>query len=287
MASLVNFDQSNIVNNGYNNTLKYELNTAGANFSNMEVAVDSIQVYNSQFNISAEYDNNKFSLIIPTLATNTTLDITLPDGIYEYSDINSYIQQQLYILGAYYTDPNGDYVYNIQISANSTYYACQIDCSPTLVSFPVDWDTPSGLYFSSAPNTGWTPKIVIPEGFGKVVGLPAGTYPSTNQTTTQSFLSTFCPQINPVSSYVLRCNLVSNAYTIPSDILATFSTRGTTAGQVIEINSNKLTWIPVIDASRSYIELIINDQEGRPVKFRDPQININLVIRPIKSSNGN
>jgi hypothetical protein len=287
MTSIVNLNQSHVVNNGYNNTLKRNLNTAGANFSGMEVAVDSILLNNSQFNITEEFGNNKFSLIIPTLATNTTLNITLKDGIYEYEDINNVIQQELYKLGAYYTDPNGDYVYNIQISKNVVYYSCQIDCSPTLVSFPVDWDTPSGLYLSSAPNTGWTPKIVIPEGFGKVVGLPVGTYPSTNQTTTQSFLSTVCPQINPVSSYVLRCNLVSNGYTQPSDLLTTFYTKGTLAGQTIDISVNSKTWVPISDGTRSYIELIIEDQEGRYVKFRDPQINISLVIRPIKSNSNN
>lgn len=283
MTSLINFNQSHIVNDGYNNKLRYQLTTSGANFAGMELAVESISMYNSQFNIRAEYDNNKFSILVPVDATYQVLNITLPDGIYNYSDINSYVQLQLFNLGAYYIDPDRNFVYSIQISGNTTYYTCQIDLSPTLVTFPVDWDTPSGLYFSNTPTTGWTPKIVIPNtNISKTLGILPGTYPATNQTTTQTFMSTFCPQINPVSSYVLRCNLINNQYTIPSDIITSFTKGDTEPGDTISIRSLNPTWIPVMDAQRSYIELVIVDQEQRPIYFKDPQININLVIRPIK-----
>lgn len=283
MASLVHFNTTHVVPNGYNNTLRYEIGNTSANMSGLEVAVDRISVFNSQANISPDYNNNTFQILVPTLATYQTLDIVLPEGIYELSQINEFVQLKLYQLGAYYTDPNGDYVYNIQISGNTVNYTAQIDLSPTLTSFPVDWDTPSGLYFTSAPTTGFTPKIVIPNtDIAKVFGLAPGTYPSTNQTTVQTFESTICPQLNPVSSYIIRCNLVSNAFSVPSDVLTSFYTQGTLSGQTIDVRPSDKTWIPITNGSRSYIELQIVDEYMRFVKFKDPKINIDLIIRPIK-----
>ena len=49
-----------------------------------------------------------FSLIFPTAATTITYSITLPDGFYTINDINSYIQQQCILNGAYLIDSSGN-----------------------------------------------------------------------------------------------------------------------------------------------------------------------------------
>jgi hypothetical protein len=61
--------------------------------------------------VSSYYNNKTFSLIFPTGALTTTIAFTLPDGFYTINDINSYIQQQCIINGAYLIDSSGDYVY--------------------------------------------------------------------------------------------------------------------------------------------------------------------------------
>ena len=55
-----------------------------------------------------------FSLIFPTAGTTITYAITLPDGFYTLTDINSYIQQQCVLNGAYLLDSSGNYVYFVK-----------------------------------------------------------------------------------------------------------------------------------------------------------------------------
>lgn len=284
MASLVNLNVSNIISNGFNNSLRFSFGGSAANFNNVEVSVDSIQLYNSQCNISAsQYSNNTFSIIMPTAATTSVININLDEGIYNYDNINQFVQSKLIAAGAYLISTDGSYVYYVQIMANSTYYSCQINLSPVPTSLPVGWSRPAtGLYSaggSGLPSTAYCPQITIASGFDKIVGFNPATYPSTQQTTTQSLLSQFCPQINPVSSYVVRCSLINNPYTNPPDIMTSFSTRGTSAGQVIEVIPSEHTWFPVSNGARSYIDITIVDQYQRFVKFKDPQININLLLR--------
>jgi hypothetical protein len=75
------------------------------------------------------------------------------------------------------------------------------------------------------------------------------TLPSTNQYTLQSILSPISPQINPVSSYQLRCSLVQNPYSIPDDVLTTFNTAGTTTGQLVSYQPNEFCWVDVPNGS--------------------------------------
>jgi hypothetical protein len=286
MTSLINLNVTNIVQNGFNNNLRFSLGGSGANFAGSEIAIDSIQLFNSQFNISASlYSNNLFSITLPTAATTSVISIDLGEGIYDYNAINQFVQGKLIAAGAYLVDTGGSYIYYVQIQSNSTYYSCQIDLSPVPTTVPAGWSRPAtGLYSSGGsglPTTAYCPQITIPSGLDKAVGFNPGTYPSTQQTASQSLLSQFCPQINPVSSYVVRCNLINNQYTVPSDIMTSFTNRGTSAGDVIEITPNERTWFPIADGVRSYIDVTIVDQYQRFVKFKDPQISINLLLRPL------
>ena len=47
--------------------------------------------------------------------------------------------------------------------------------------------------------------------FTKIVGINAGTFPSVTQTTTYSKLSDFTPNLSPVNSVIINCNLVKNS----------------------------------------------------------------------------
>ena len=55
----------------------------------------------SFYNVSSYYANRTFSLIFQTAATTTTISVTLPEGFYTVTDINSYIQQICIDYGAY------------------------------------------------------------------------------------------------------------------------------------------------------------------------------------------
>ncbi|KAF0707978.1 hypothetical protein As57867_006467, partial [Aphanomyces stellatus] len=192
-----------IVANGYNNVLRYNINNSSVNFSGMEVALSSIQMYNSQFNVNANlYNNNTFSVIMPTGATTVQYDFTLANGYYSYADITNVIQLRMVQQGSYLVDATGNNVYYIKIQTNATYYSASIDVAPVPITLPPGFTRPTtGLYSSGGsglPTTGYTPQIIMSTGFGSLLGFNASTVPATQVTTAQSFLSTKVPQINPV-----------------------------------------------------------------------------------------
>jgi hypothetical protein len=287
MSSILTLSQSHLIQNGYNNTFRYELSGSSVNFKDAEVAVASIQLYNSQFNInSSNYSNNLFSIIIPTAATTSTISINLRDGLYNYSDMNKYIQQVLISSGAYLVDSNGKNVYYIQLTANSVFYCAQVDVSPVPISLPVGWTRPAtGLYSSGGsglPSTAYVPQLVIPANFNSIIGFAVGTFPSSPSTTAESFLSTIAPQINPVSCYLVRCNLINNEYSTPPDVITSFTTQGTASGDLIDYKPNEYAWLSISDSVKSYIEIIICDNNFGFVQFNDPAITIQLLIRSKK-----
>ena len=287
MSSLISFGSKQIVQNGYNNVLRFDLTNSALNFNNMEVALNSIQLYNSQFNIDQIFNNTTFQIIVPTGSTTQTITIDLGNGYYSYDDINNFIQQRLVAVGAYLIDATGNTVVHVRLRENRTYYAAQFDLLPVPSTLPAGWSRPPSGFYSSGgsglPSSARTPILRLSgNGFKDVVGFTAGDYPAVSSSSSASFLSIIPPQINPVSSYMLRCNIVKNDFTNPSDILTVFSTQGTDIGQLIDVKPSELSWIKVSDGSYSNITLTITDQDGGFVKFFDSNILITLLIRERK-----
>ncbi|GMF25774.1 unnamed protein product [Phytophthora lilii] len=286
-TSTIVFNRNNIVSNGYNNQLRFNFSGNAVNFKNQEIAISAIQIFNSQFNINGSvYSNNTFSILVPSASTYQTINISLPNGYYEYSDISNYITQQLILAGGYLIDAQDNNVTYSKVSANATYYSCQIDLLATPTSLPTGYSRPaSGLYSAGGgglPTATNTPKIVLSGNFCNVIGFATGTYPSTTQTTNQSFLSTFTPQINPVSSYLVRCNLGNNKATQPPDILTSFSTQGTKIGQLISVSYPEYQWVTVNDGWYNNITLTTVDQDYNYPRFEDTSMLITLLIRDKK-----
>lgn len=164
MSSFLKIDSTDLVQNGLNNCWRYNFVGLFVNFENNEVAVQSISLYNSQFNIDgAAFANTSFKLEVPTAATTTTLSINLADGYYSYADINRNIQTALVNAGAYLIDSTGDNVFYIQLNENQTYYSSQLDCSTTPTTLPAGFTRPaSGLYStggSGLPTTSRVPRL--------------------------------------------------------------------------------------------------------------------------------
>lgn len=289
MTSHIPLTTDNLLSNGLNNTLRFEFANSSVNFRDQEICVELINMYNSVFNIdSLNFYNTTFQVIVPTAATTSTISINLPDGYYSYDDITRYIQTQLVLVGAYLIDASGSFVYYIRIQENQTYYACQIDLLPTPTALPVGFTRPAtGLYSSGGtglPTTTRTPQIVVNNSeFGKIIGYTNATYPATSQTTSQSFLSNQTPQIHPISSYTVLCNLIDNPYNIQSDSFTSFTTQGTDIGKLIDYRPNEYSWFGIKNATYPAITLQIVDQNGRPVRIRDPKIYISLLIRQKKN----
>lgn len=288
MSSFLKINSTDLVQNGLNNSWRYNFVGSSVNFENNEVAVQSISLYNSQFNIdAAAFANTSFKVEVPTAATTTTLSINQADGYYSYPDINHNIQTALVNAGAYLIDSTGDNVFYIQFAENSTYYSCQLDCSPTPTSLPAGFTRPaSGLYSlggSGLPTTSHVPRLIIDNAsFGSVLGFTSATYPSAATTSAVSLLSNIIPQVHPSSSYIVRCDLVKNNFVVSGDILAALDRGDAGIGHLISYRPSQYAWMNTHNGARSSITITIYDQNDRPVHFRDLSVSIMLLIRAKK-----
>ncbi len=115
MSFILTLNSTNVSNTNTNTTFKYNFINGGFTCRDYEMCISSITLPYSFFNVSSYYNNKTFSLIFPTAATTITYSITLPDGFFSITDINSYIQQQCVLNGAYLIDSSGNYVYFIKM----------------------------------------------------------------------------------------------------------------------------------------------------------------------------
>jgi hypothetical protein len=130
MSSIITLKTKHIVDNGYGNVLRYEFPGSSVEFANTDLAIHSINMFNSQFNIdSVAYGNNTFKILMPTGSVYSTIQITLPSGYYSYATINATVQAAMISAGAYLINVDGDNVFYFNISENPTYYSCQVDLS--------------------------------------------------------------------------------------------------------------------------------------------------------------
>ena len=115
MVATIVFTQNNITNlNNGNNQLAYQF-PSSVSFPNHEVSVQNISMYYSWVNIdSTTLANNTFYYVWYVNNVLTQFAVVIPDGLYEISTLNSYLQ---FVFIA-----NGHYVYNSTTSTN-VYFA--------------------------------------------------------------------------------------------------------------------------------------------------------------------
>jgi hypothetical protein len=251
------------------------------------MCVSSITLPYSFFNVSTFYNNKTFSLIFPTAATTITYSITLPDGFYTITDINSYIQQQCVANGAYLIDSSGNYVYFIKMVYDSTYYAVQLLYYSVPTSIGTYTRPSSGLYSTvgtGLPTTAYTPQLVLAStgSIRTIMGFADGTFPSTQTTTTDNALSTLTPIGSNVNSIIMQCSLISNRCTVPSDIIDSMPINNVSFGSNINYQPPFENFVSVSDGTFNNFSFTFRDQNLNDIYAKDPNVSITLIIRPKK-----
>ena len=292
MSFTLVLNSSNVSNTSTNTTFKYDFINGGFQIKDMEMCVSSITLPYSFYNVSAYYTNRTFSLIFPTAATTTTISITLPSGFYTIPDINSYIQQICIDYGAYLIDATGNYVYYQQLVYNSTYYSVQLLLFPVPITLPTGYSYAtagaSGSVYTTAvklPTTTKTPQFVLAStgSIASIIGFATGTtYPSSQQSTSQSFSSTLTPVGSTVNSIVMQCSLVNNPVIVPSDILDSMPIKNSSFGSNITYDPSFEKFVSLSDGTFNNFTFSFRDQNLNEIYARDPNVSITLIIRKKK-----
>ena len=285
MSYTLAMNSTNVIGSN-NNTYQFNFISGSFHAKDMEIAVGSLTMPYAWFNVSTAYNNNKITINVPYLATTKQIDIVLPDGFYQISDINNYIEGQMIANGLYLVSPVGLNVYFFQMYLNLNYYNIQVLLSavPTTVASgtyagytlppaPGYWSASFGL-----PTVSSTPSFTLPStgSINVMIGFNTGTYPST--TLSQSLSGPLTPVGTTVNALLMRCNLINNSLAMPSDILDLVPINGT-FGYNITYDPSFEKWIAIRDGTYSNMTITFNDQNANTLYSRDPNLALSLLIR--------
>jgi hypothetical protein len=259
-----------------NSVYRYTFPVGSVKFKNSKVAIANISLYYSWFNVSVLNNNNSYSFDWPTPAGTTPFTITMPDGYYDVSGLNQYLQQFCITNNLYLINTGGDYVYYLEFVSSGTYYAIQFNSYPVPTALPAGWTAPAG--WLGYPLLAAVPRLTVPAtNFRNLIGFNAQTTPVS--AVAYSKLSDFTPQITPVQSVIVSCSLLNNKYANPTSVLYTFAFANTQYGSIISVEPTQFSFIDVQDGNYPYFDVQFLDQDFNPLQIRDTNLVIQLLIK--------
>ena len=278
---------NSVIQDGKNNKLIYKFPNSVV-FKDAYVAVASISMYYSWFNISAALGNNTLQYYWQDgtgLATLTT--VIFPDGLYEISSLNDYLQFHFVSLNRYLIT-GGQNVYYIELQVNPTQYVVQLNTFLVPTALPVGYTAPSAGFNSVTavtgyPTTAFNPQVSIPTlpSFGNIIGFAAGTGiapPATALGTgTLSYTSSTAPQVQPNYSLLLTSSVVENPYSTPQSVI--YGITPTVAiGEIITEKPPQFMWNKLRDGTYNELRLAFLGTNLGDIAINDPSITVLLVI---------
>jgi hypothetical protein len=291
MVRTLVLNRESIVSGTNNSVLQYNFPNS-VYLKDEYIAVQQISLYNSVFNISSALNNNVFSY---TWIDGTVNQVVMTaSGIHlSLAQLNSYFQSVMIANNHYYT-LSGQNVYLMEIQVNQSAYAYQINCFATSVAIATanSWVIPVGATWVN-PTNSIVPMVNVPNtNIQSLIGFNAGSYPPTviagvppAQTQTPviaspySVLSQNAPQIEPQTTYIGLCSLVSNELVIPNETIVSITPINVIFGGLFNIQFSGLAYNKVDDGTYTSFTFSFVDDLGQRIQFQDPNILIILIMR--------
>ena len=121
------------------------------------------------------------------------------------------------------------------------------------------------------PATAKTPQLTFNDEFGNLTGYTGQTWPSTVQTTNQSIVSTKTPNISPVDSYILTCNMINSKYSIPSNVMVSLPLSGS-IGTLLVYSPPEIVFSDIAPNVYSNIVIQFYDQLFNKLEIKDREL---------------
>ena len=279
---LIQLTQANIVPNTNNSQFLYRFPTSAKLHHRQKLALSSITMTYSTYNITTANGNNVFSY---RWIDGLVYPVTIPNGYYTYDQINSYLQFVFIANGHYLIAPSGENVYFMVITPNVTTFTLEVVVFPmSSTLYPTTGATPYVIPTGTAPV--WTPPVtaIVPQfivpatNIQNIFGYAAGSYPTSQSfTSTQAFQSTSVPQISPLTSFTFQCSLANNLYSVPNSLFYSFSPTVLFGSKII-LEPKFPIAVPLLEGTYSSFTLQICDQNYIPLSIIDPNIVILIGI---------
>jgi hypothetical protein len=280
MNSLI-LNEKNIVNATNNSKLMYDFR-GEASLINSSIALNSIHLYHSWYNINkTRYNNNTFSYKWFDVSGNLDpiFDVTIKDGHYTVNTLNEYLQSILVSRGHYLVDTEtGKYIYYLELQTNSTYYAIQLNVYP-MITEAMATNYQRGSTSWGYPSAATTPQFIVnSSNFKNLIGFNEGVYPEIAYSTIQTFLSTSAPRMSPVSSIFVKCSLCYNKYSDPDNIIHSFTSGDVAFGDLIKVEPMIETFVKIRDQSTYSFTIEFLDQDLKQIDILDSQMVVVLSL---------
>jgi len=285
-TSNIIFTRSNIVAGTNNTTLLYKFpNTVS--FPNHEIALSSLAMFYAWRNIDVGlYGNNTLTYTWENAGNvQTTYTITIPDGLYEIADLNSYCQYVMIANGHYLVNASGQNVYYFNMVVNPNLYAIQLNTYQFPIALPVGYTNPAVVAF---PAQTFKPQVATPSNFNQIIGFASifvsardlgVAYPDTN-----SYTSITSPQVQPAPTLILNTSNINNIYSNPSTCIYAITPTVAIGEQIVE-RPPEFSWNKLTSGTYSEIRIQLTTPTGVLVPIMDPQMTVILAIREIGGLN--
>jgi hypothetical protein len=288
-------NQNNIVPDGLNSELLYKFPNSVV-FKDKYLAVSSVSMFYSWFNILVTANNNNFSYTwTDNLGVVTTYQVVIPDGLYEIADINNYIQFTCIKNGTFWTLGGFNY-YPFEMIVNPNRYAIQINTYLIPNALPVGATIPPN--FPGWPNVICNTVVTIPLNFNQIIGYSSGfatngnvgdayippaavlntNFVAKNSLGTLSYLSNVSPQVQPNSNVLFNISNINNPYSQPSSVIYSLSPNVAIGSQINETPPNFM-WNKLIDGTYNELRLSLKGVNGQRLAIQDPNMTILLTIK--------
>jgi hypothetical protein len=244
----------------------------------------------NSFTVSQSQTSTPTSYAQPSSTLHT---ITIPDGLYQVSDLNNLLQFNMIANADYLINASGQNVYYVEFSVNPSRYAIQLNTFTIPSSLPSGFTAPVGFTYPTFPQN---PIVTIPPIGGGVTGLGfllgfksglitsqfassvvTGTYVSTNAAGTISYISTSSPNIQPNSSLLFSSTGVDNPYSVPNSIIYSISPN-VGVGSIISDKPPNYLWNKMYDGFYNQLTITVLGTNLQPIQLNDPSTTIMLSI---------
>lgn len=305
MVFTIVLNKSNIINS-QNNTLVYKFPNS-VNFSNNEIAVQSVKLFYSWENINdTPLGNNNFTYTWYGSAGATIVNVVIPNGLYEIEQINSYLQFIMIQNGHFLINAANQNVYFAEFVLSPTRYAVQINTYPVPISTGWTLNASTGQYTGNAGTlyAGWTTPLANSQagsaawqGFYSQVYNPVVAMVSTNNfnnvigysntfstalnlgtNTILSYLSSTAPNVQPNSVAYIAISNIANPYANPSSILYSISP-DVAFGELISSIPPQFCWTSLLQGTYNQLRVQLLGNDFQPLTILDPVMTIMLSIR--------
>jgi len=259
MSLLFSFESSSLgVSNPADFTVTFPLPVKLEPQGTWEIGLLQANVWYSYYNISASYDNNTFRYYNGT----AWRDVTIPNGTYQLTDINTYLQSQMVV--------NGDYTFNSSTQENV--YDITINANYNTGNSIVEITSGSGYILDLTTGNLCT-----------ILGFSAVEISVTTQSPNQVDIT------NGINNLFIHCSAVSTSYlngASTSDVIYSFIPQ-TPPFSLVAIAPYKVVFTPVLKNQIDSIRIYITDQFNRPIDLNGQPTSYTFILRQNNSTLSN